>query len=111
MKKFDEWSEAEDWAKETNRSLEPIGTCTGDERIVLSDKVGHTKVELFSRFAEVIAVGEHNEIYLNIKEYVVVTTDSHRYGDTDLYHADDLDDAMNEFADIVSQLRVNAVFA
>jgi hypothetical protein len=72
-------------------------------------EVGHNKIELVSRFAEVLAIGErNNEILLNIKEYVVVTTDASRYGDTNLYHADDLEDAMNEFADIVSQLRLNA---
>lgn len=98
MKKFDEWSEAEDWAKETNRSLEPIGTCTGDERTLQSFSNGTTKVELVSRYAEVLAVGERSEVLLNIKEYVVVTTDAHRYGDSDLYHADDFEDAVEHFA-------------
>lgn len=105
MKKFDEWSEAEDWAKETNRSLEPIGTCTGDEQCLRSWRTGVTKIELFSRYAEVLAVGERSEVLLNIKEYIVVTTPAHRYGDTDLYHADDWEDAMQHYEYEVSQHR------
>lgn len=108
MRKFDEWSEAQDWAKETNRSLESIGTCTGDERTLRSWNNNTTQVELMSRIAEVMAVGERNEVYLNIKEYIVVTTEHHRHGDSDIYHADDRQEAMKHFDYEVSQLKNNA---
>lgn len=105
MKKFDEWSEAEDWAKETNRSLEPIGTCTGDERIVQSFENDTTKVELVQRIAEAVAIGDRNEVLVNIKEYIVVTfrSDGWVWDIEGLYHADDLQDAMNDFAYTVKE--------
>lgn len=106
MAKFNEWSEAEDWAREAGYSLEPIGTFTGEEKCLRSWTTGVTKIELFSRFAEVIAVNERNsQIFLKIKEYIVVTTDAHRYGDSDLYHADDWEDAMQHYEYEVSQHR------
>jgi len=107
MKKFDEWSEAEEWARENNRSLEPIGTCTGDERTLQSFDNGTTLVELVQRVAEAVAIGERNEVMVNIKEYIVVTSRSDGYAwDTDgLYHADDLQDAMDDFASTVKECK------
>lgn len=110
MKKFDDWSEAEDWAKETNRYLEPIGTCTGDERTVRSWGNATTKVEIISRYAEVLAIGERSEVLLNIKEYVVATmwSDGGTWDTVDLFHADDLQDAKSYFDYEVAEQKLKA---
>lgn len=109
MKTFDEWSEAEDWAGEVNRYLEPMGTYTGEERILRSWNNNTTQVQLWSRYASVLAIGERtHEVVCAIKEHIVVTSDYHPHGDYDIYHADDLEEAMKHFDYEVSRLKTNA---
>jgi len=89
-KKFDEWVDAEEWAKEHDISLEPVGTFTGEERVIASqgDK------EVWERIAEVAAVWENHTEIVHITEYIVV---SPIIGTPkDIYHADDWQDAMDQ---------------
>lgn len=98
MKKFAEWTDAEEWAQEADVSLEPIGTYTGDERIVDSWKGGNVRAEVWERTAEVVAIGERTETVIHIVEYIVVT---HTGDDSVIDYADDYNDAMNRLAYII----------
>jgi len=98
MRKFDDWQEAEEWARETDRSLEPIGSYTGDEDERMIAQYFHTdltKVEMWERVAEVSAIGERNTLTIGVTEYIVVV---HRHGQHDtIYHADDWQEANDRF--------------
>jgi hypothetical protein len=90
MKKFNEWFEAEEWAKTADAYLEFLGTYTGDESILMTNG----SKALWKRVAEVEAVGERWTEPLNITEYIVVTTLSD--GCSDIFHADNLEEAERE---------------
>jgi hypothetical protein len=109
--KFDEWSEAEEWAGEVNRSLEPLGTFSGDETLMQSRTVGRVTVEMIKRVAEAIAIGERtHEVFLHITEYIVVTNFQHDGESTySLHIADNYEDAMNTYQDTVIDLLRNEI--
>jgi len=110
MKKFDEWSEAEQWAGEVNRYLEPLGTFSGDETLMQSRTVGRVTVEMIKRVAEAIAIGERtHEVFLHITEYIVVTNSQHDESTYSLHIADNYEDAMNTYQDTVIDLLRNEI--
>lgn len=92
MKKFSELLDAEEWADDNNLLLSPIGTYTGEERIVEQVTVNDTHIAVWERFAEYTAESERgNSQFVIIKEYIVVsTTGDHK----EIDYADDYNDAM-----------------
>lgn len=107
MMKFDNWDEALEWAQETDRSLEPVGTYTGDEdeRMTAQYNHGDHAVEMWERVAEVSAIGDRNIVGIGVREYLVVV----RAVGTDynLIHADSKDEAEEVFDREVNTLIQN----
>lgn len=72
--KFDDWSEAQEWADETDKVLESVGTFTGEEHIVEERTEGDTHIAMWERTAEVLAIGKFARQIIHVKEHLVVTT-------------------------------------
>jgi hypothetical protein len=70
-KKFSEWLDAVEWAKENNRELVNIGTAQGTD-IVATWENEKSKLEIHADYCEYDAEGERNSLYCVVKCYKVV---------------------------------------
>lgn len=89
-KRFHEWSDAEEWATENDKILEPCGSFTGEESTVAQHSDGDNSVELWKRVAEVYAIGARYTQIIHVTEYGVATITPNSQ---DIYYANDVTDA------------------
>lgn len=93
--------EADEWANDMDRYIEPAGSYNGDEHIVKEATIGDKHIAVWQRWEEFVAYGENTHSIILIKEYIVATTIGN---DSTIEYADDLEDAMEMFAYLTQDL-------
>lgn len=95
MRKFDEYTEAAEWAREIEAELE-FCEYTGDEKRLSRFSDGTSYVELWARPERHHAHTERRSIPCEIKCYIVVLGQEGK-GHDDILHPDSLEEAEESF--------------
>lgn len=95
MKKFNEWTKAWDWAKDTNRELVPTGSAQGTD-IVAEWENETSRLEVHADYSEYDAEGERNTVFCIIKCYKVVVWED-KNSDYFLEDADSKEEVMESY--------------
>ena len=95
-RKFSEWLDAIEWAKENDRELVNIGTAQGTD-IVAQWENETSRLELHADYCEYDAEGQHNSVYCLVKCYKVVVWKNKMQSDPTLDDADSRDEAFHKF--------------
>ena len=110
MERFNNWTEAYEWADENDRSLDSVWEYTGDERLVRQYEDAGSSVEMWERIAKSRAEGETARggllvTTVFVTEYIVVVCP--RGANENLIHCDDEADADEVFTYEVDSIKHN----
>ena len=96
-REFSEYTEAVEWAKETDRELRPLGGALGTD-IVATWESGKSRLEVHADYCEYVAEGEtvRHDIHCTVKCYKVVVWESSS-GECELDECDSRDEAFESF--------------